>query len=115
MARCQAFQQTRLWTPEEQAQSIHLFRGDFDAVATRYRAGAFAMVNKRPFLSHRGYVGMETLTTHPVDVIAIFLGARLPYILRPQGRDRYYFLGEAYCDGVMDGEIVSNGLRKHSF
>ena len=39
------------------------------------------------------------------DVVVIFAGAYIAHVLR-RGIDRYWeYVGEAYCDGVMDGEV----------
>lgn len=32
--------------------------------------------------------------------------ASLPYIMRPMEDGRYRLMGECYCDGIMDGEVV---------
>jgi len=53
------------------------------------------------------YVGMGPTCMRPGDIIVVFLGARLPYVVRSWGDGRFRFIGECYCDGVMDGEIVS--------
>ncbi len=59
---------------------------------------------KTPFLAREGYVGTGPRNMAPGDVVVIFAGAHIPYILR-RGVDRYWeYVGEAYCDGVMDGE-----------
>jgi len=64
------------------------------------------MKNKRPFMSKDGYVGLEPRYMHPGDVIVVLGGATLPYIVRPVGGGLFCFIGECYCDGIMDGEIV---------
>src|SRR5947207_1671066 len=74
--------------------------------AQLYRFSTYNMVNKRPILSQQGYVGMGPTAAQPGDVIVIFLGSRIPHVLRPKGGQEFAFLGEAYCDGLMDGELV---------
>jgi hypothetical protein len=62
------------------------------------------MAGKRPFLAREGYVGMGPDLMAPDDVVVIFAGAHIPHVLR-RGIYRYWeYVGEAYCDGVMDGE-----------
>ncbi|KAH6675831.1 heterokaryon incompatibility protein [Halenospora varia] len=82
------------------------------AKLARYRARMGEMRNKRPFLSRVGYLGMGPLMTRPGDVIVVLLGARVPYVLRPVGDRKFFLLGEAYCDGVMDGEILTRRTRE---
>ena len=71
-----------------------------------YRDGMMRMDKKRPFLSRKGYMGMGPVVAQRGDVIVIFMGSWIPHILRPKQGDKFAFLGEAYCDGVMDGELM---------
>ncbi|RGP81300.1 het-6or heterokaryon incompatibility het-6or allele [Fusarium longipes] len=81
-----------------------------------YRDSMQVMQGKRPFLTQMGYLGMGPAEGKPGDVVVIFCGGRVPYILRPshqldgaqRGEHRLFsFVGEAYCDGVMDGEVTT--------
>ncbi|KAH9212055.1 heterokaryon incompatibility protein-domain-containing protein [Leptodontidium sp. 2 PMI_412] len=81
-------------------------------VVTKYRIRMQGMVNMRPYLSNKGYVGMGPVTTQPGDIIAVFIGARVPYILRRGQQETYFLLGEAYCDGIMDGEITTKRSKQ---
>lgn len=117
LAQCQTRQRAKqqptwLDNSEGEAQWEQLLKRGPSEPSALYRTRALEMVDKRPYLSHQGYVGMGPLITQSEDVIAIFLGARLPYILRPQGGDRYLLLGEAYCDGIMNGEIMSQRSKQ---
>lgn len=70
----------------------------------RYMMSMDYIAGKRPFLATEGYVGMGPRLMAPGDTVVIFSGAHLPHVLR-RGIDRYWeYVGEAYCDGVMDGE-----------
>lgn len=61
--------------------------------------------NKRPFLTERGHVGLGPLSTRAGDIVVIFSGAPIVYLVRPTAREGHFeFLGDGYCDGVMDGE-----------
>ena len=70
------------------------------------------MQNRRPFLSQRGYVGLGPADMQPGDIIYVLLGSTVPYVLRPSGSSCFTFVGEAYCDGVMDGEIMEDAPRE---
>jgi len=62
------------------------------------------MTGKRPFLTRNGYVGMGPGPMEPGDVVVVFAGDHLPRVIR-KSRDRFWdYVGEAYCDGIMDGE-----------
>lgn len=47
------------------------------------------------------------------DVVCIFLGGAVPFLVRPQLDGRYSLHGEAYVHGVMDGELFKEGTWKH--
>ncbi|KAK4196359.1 heterokaryon incompatibility protein-domain-containing protein [Triangularia verruculosa] len=61
--------------------------------------------NRRPFITEKGYVGLGPVSTETGDMVVAFAGAPLTYLVRPTTRDGHFkFLGDSYCDGVMDGE-----------
>jgi hypothetical protein len=76
----------------------------------RYRLSMQRVNNKRPFLSNLGYVGMGPLSMQLGDHVVVFKGAKTPYIVRRLEDRKYLLVGECYCDGIMDGEIVE---RQH--
>lgn len=78
--------------------------------SVNYRVSMHKMTNKRPFLSRLGYVGIGPKYLQPGDVIVVLTRSSLPYVARPTREGRYRLVGECYCDGIMDGEIV--GLRE---
>lgn len=49
------------------------------------------------------------------DVIAVFAGSKVPFVLKPMPRDpvletTYKLVGESYCHGIMDGEVAALGI-----
>lgn len=73
-------------------------------------------LGRRPFLTENGYVGLRPEGTKEGDVVAVFLGAELPYALRPaEDVGRWLLVGDAYVYGVMDGEIVEKGSAVETF
>jgi hypothetical protein len=48
------------------------------------------------------------------DVLVVFGGSRVPYVLRPLGEFKvdgnvvYKFVGDAYVEGIMDGEAMKD-------
>jgi hypothetical protein len=58
--------------------------------------------------------GMDYAQSRPGDLIAIVYGRSTPIAIRPHGTC-YQILGEAYVQGLMDGEaleFVENGTLK---
>jgi hypothetical protein len=62
----------------------------------------------RPFLTSKGYVGVGPVAMEHGDIVVMLLGARIPYVLRARDEVGWSLVGEAYCDGVMDGELATN-------
>jgi hypothetical protein len=60
------------------------------------------------FASGTGFVGLAPYGTKEGDLIFLVLGADVPYVLRPLEDDEgYELIGEAYVQGVMNGEAMS--------
>ncbi|KAF5674635.1 heterokaryon incompatibility 6 OR allele [Fusarium circinatum] len=76
-----------------------------------YRESMRKLQGKRPFLTRMGYLGMGPVEGRAGDVVVVFCGGRIPFVLRPveglSERGVFSYIGEAYCDGVMDGEVTS--------
>ena len=53
------------------------------------------------------YMGIFPGSTQPGDVVAVLLGSKLPFVLRPSGDDGYLLVGPAYVHGIMDGEVMA--------
>lgn len=64
------------------------------------------MVTKRPFVTATAYVGIGPEALSTGDIIALFFGADLPFVLRPVGQDTFRLVGPAYVDGIMYGEFL---------
>jgi hypothetical protein len=52
-----------------------------------------SMFKRRPFRSRKGYVGLGPAQMLLNDVVCIFLGSQVPYILRPYGSQGYQLVG----------------------
>ena len=57
------------------------------------------------FTSSIGYLGLVPHGTKEGDIVFVVMGADVPYVLRPYD-DGYELIGEAYVQGVMDGEAI---------
>jgi hypothetical protein len=72
--------------------------------------GAIAAANshrRKAFITRKGHLGRGPVDLKPGDVITLIGGADMPFVLRrdPNGMSR--LIGEAYVDGMMDGEMIS--------
>ena len=57
------------------------------------------------FTTTTGYVGLAPHGTIEGDLVFVVMGVDVPYILRPYD-DGYELVGEAYVQGIMDGEVI---------
>jgi hypothetical protein len=77
-----------------------------------------AIRKTRFFVTDEGAMGMGPLTTRPDDLVFVFRGGSLAFVLRPLGRRPeanslknpaaicYSLVGYCYIHGIMDGEIM---------
>ena len=70
--------------------------------------------HRQMFRSRAGHLCVGPETVEPGDKLCILTGAEVPFILRNH-RDHYLLVGEAYVDGVMDGEVLTQGLNSEVF
>lgn len=63
------------------------------------------LLQRRPFRSERGYVGLGPLGMCRGDSIWILPGADVPFVFRPVGNGDFVVVGEAYVHKIMDGEF----------
>ncbi|RYP49258.1 hypothetical protein DL769_011100 [Monosporascus sp. CRB-8-3] len=105
---------------------------DHELLVTRewelYTSNLYRSIGRKLFLTERGYVGLGPEHMEKGDAIVVLVGSSVPHILRPGiGTDavvgssqtnvghaskissiepRWSYVGEAYCDGIMDGELL---------
>jgi hypothetical protein len=65
-------------------------------------------VERRAFITSKGIMGIGPAILQEGDVVAIFCGTDVPLLLRPCDGGVYKLVGEAYVDGIMDGEAMGN-------
>ncbi|KAK1599316.1 heterokaryon incompatibility protein [Colletotrichum navitas] len=94
-------------SPEIRQQRLGEFKR-LARVQASYSLNMDKMTGMRPYVTRLGYVGMAPGGARPGDVVVVLFGSRIPYVLRPS-RDgtTSRFVGEAHCDGVMDGEMLT--------
>ncbi|OQV06843.1 hypothetical protein CLAIMM_11361 [Cladophialophora immunda] len=54
------------------------------------------------------HLGLGPWNAREGDVLCIFLGTSVPYVIRPLSSGTYHLVGEAYVHGIMYGEFVKN-------
>jgi len=62
---------------------------------------------RRPFLSSDNRVDLAPESAAVGDVITVFYGSDVPFVLRLDKNGRHRLLGEAYVHGIMDGELMA--------
>jgi heterokaryon incompatibility protein (HET) len=90
------------------------------SVAIEEAEGYYAALNtvadtRRPFKSDKGFIGLAPESAEIGDIICIFHGGVVPFVLRPEADGRYRLLGEAYVHGIMDGEFMSTAHSTENF
>ncbi|KAF2744285.1 heterokaryon incompatibility protein [Sporormia fimetaria CBS 119925] len=99
------------YTQDEQNTMLEEFYAcERNKAVHRYRSSMRNMKNRRPFMTKDGYVGVGPTYMQPGDEVVVFCGAMIPYVVRRAGEGKWQLIGECYCDGIMDGEIV--GIRE---
>jgi hypothetical protein len=61
---------------------------------------------RKPFVTKKGHLGLGLDHVEPGDGVAVLIGCQVPFVLRKSVGGRYKIVGEAYVDGIMDGEAV---------
>ena len=64
---------------------------------------------RRSFLTTTGMLSLGPVETREGDNVAVIPGSNVAYILRRVNDDSFLYIGEAYVDGAMDGELVGDG------
>ncbi|KAF2447731.1 hypothetical protein P171DRAFT_354406, partial [Karstenula rhodostoma CBS 690.94] len=67
---------------------------------------------RRLFITSGGHLGLSPKDMQSNDVVIVASGAEVPFILREASEGGYKLVGEAYVDGVMDGEVLDMGLER---
>jgi hypothetical protein len=78
----------------------------------------FATIGRKFCSTGKRYLGWVPREAVPSDIICIFLGAEVPYILRPDENDSNYYklIGETYIHGIMQGEALKwDGMSQQEF
>ena len=69
--------------------------------------------NDKSFLmqTQKGMIGSVNSEVVPGDRVIVPLGGHVPIVLRPHGK-KYFFVGECYCHGFIDGEALIEARKQ---
>jgi hypothetical protein len=77
-----------------------------DGMISRYMSDSYFYCNQRRFFwTENGTFGLGPICMCPGDIVVVLYGGNTPYVLRSKG-NQYLFLGQAYVDNLMQGELV---------
>jgi hypothetical protein len=63
-------------------------------------------IGRNVCVTARGYMGRVPHGSASGDIICIFEGANVPFVIRECGGGFFRFIGECYMHGIMDGETM---------
>ncbi|KAK6441768.1 hypothetical protein LTR95_001992 [Oleoguttula sp. CCFEE 5521] len=76
------------------------------------KAFKVAMLNRRLCWTARGHLGLVPRFAREDDDLVVIPGGAVPYVVRrvrdADGKAEYHLIGEAYVDGVMNGEVMAD-------
>ena len=73
----------------------------------RLPAGESFMDGRTMFLSRYGFIGIARENVQKGDVVAMFFGAKLPFVIREEG-DHCLLIGECLVPSVINGEAMED-------
>ena len=65
-------------------------------------------IGRRAFITSNGHLGIGPAILEEGDLVVIICGMEVPMLLRSCDGGVYMLIGEAYVDGIMDGEAMEN-------
>ncbi|CAM1510642.1 Fc.00g009770.m01.CDS01 [Cosmosporella sp. VM-42] len=72
-----------------------------------YTTNLFRNIGQRMYLTEQGYMGLGPGSMEQEDMVVVLYGGTVPHILRKSEIvDGWSYIGETYCDGIMDGEML---------
>jgi hypothetical protein len=78
-----------------------------------YTQKAEVIVGKTLYNTERGYLSLASIQVLSGDEIWLVRGCRTPVILRKaSGREGYVILGQAYVHGIMNGEALTEEVKR---
>ncbi|TQV91505.1 HET domain-containing protein [Cordyceps javanica] len=71
--------------------------------------------NRTLFVTEDGRTGLGPYLTRPGDVVAALVGSTVPVLLRPDDGCLYQYLGQAFVEDMMNGQLDEDEYRNQVF
>ena len=68
------------------------------------------MTHRRLCITKRRCLGLVPAYAVPGDIICVFGGSHVPFVLRPAG-ETFQLVGECYVHGIMQGEMPTTNVK----
>jgi hypothetical protein len=81
----------------------------------KYEGNLRPAAGRKLCISNKGYFGWVPGASSPGDIVCIFKGAEVPYVLRPRPGGHFILIGDCYVQGIMDGEAMHIDLTQRKF
>ncbi|KAK0638428.1 Heterokaryon incompatibility protein 6 [Lasiodiplodia hormozganensis] len=62
--------------------------------------------NRRLGVTEKKYLCLLPRHSKVGDIVCVFVGCHVPFVIRGTGSGRYQLVGECYVHGIMDGEVM---------
>ena len=88
-------------------RSLFLLLGTLEYYLPRFQGAEF-------FVTENGRVGFCCGSPKPGDKVAIFFGAKMPFVVRSEtgeGKECIKLIGESYVSGIMQGEVLKEARK----
>jgi hypothetical protein len=88
-------------------RSFFLLVGTLEYYLPRFQGAEF-------FVTENGRVGFCCGSPKPGDKVAIFFGAKMPFVVRSEtreGKECIKLIGESYVSGIMQGEVLKEARK----
>ena len=72
------------------------------------------LLNRQFFITSDSRMGLELDDMREGDLIALFLGTQVPFVVREVASDVYIKVGECYVHGITDGEAMQDTAKWHA-
>ena len=73
---------------------------------------ATACQSRRFATTSNGYIGLVPACSEIGDVVYLFSGFSIPFVLRDRQNGHFVLVGDAYVHGIMEGEFWREGNVK---
>ncbi|KAF7554911.1 hypothetical protein G7Z17_g2535 [Cylindrodendrum hubeiense] len=67
------------------------------------------------FKTIKGMFGRGHVVIRPGDLVTLLWGVKVPIVLRPRNEGGFTFVGDAYVDGIMNGEFLETSPAHEMF